>query len=92
MKLRAFWWLIEIVVAIGLVKLYGPLLTIKGQSVRTAQLRATKAEMVIKMGDLEGQRRFLATAAGQEAAVRRAGYLRPGERRLVFVQDAGAKK
>jgi hypothetical protein len=73
------------VLAVGLVRLYGPLSTIRGQSVRMAQLRATKAGFLAQQTDLEEYKRFLATETGQEAAARRMGYLRPGERRVVFV-------
>ena len=92
MRLRAFWALMGAVVAVGLVRLYGPLTTIREQSVRMAQLRATQAELVGQQAYLESYKRFLATDAGQEAAARRMGYLRPGERRLVFVPGKTPKK
>lgn len=92
MRLRVFWGLMGAVLLIGLVKLYGPLKEMRAQSVRMAQLRATKAELLTQQTDLEDYKRFLATKAGKEAAARQMGYLRPGERRLVFVPPKEAEK
>lgn len=90
-KTRAFWGAVGIVLAIGLLKLYGPFSVIRGQSVRTAQLRATRASLLTEGSSLEGERIFLATEAGREAAARRMGYLRRGERRVVFVPAKGGQ-
>jgi cell division protein FtsB len=88
---RAFWALAAVVLAIGLVRLYRPFGAIGEQSLRIAQLRAAKANLLAQQAGLESERGFLATDAGQEAAARRTGYVRPGERRLVFVPAGDAR-
>jgi hypothetical protein len=88
-KTRVFWGAVGIVLAIGLVRLYGPFGVIREQSLRTAQLRATRVLLLGEGSSLEGERIFLASEAGREAAARQMGYLRPGERRVVFVPAGG---
>jgi len=90
-KTRVFWMAAGGVLAVGLIKLYGPLRVIREQALRTAQLAATKASLASEGTSLEGERIFLATEPGREAAARRMGYLRRGERRVVFVAPAPAK-
>ncbi|MFB3881125.1 MAG: septum formation initiator family protein [Armatimonadota bacterium] len=93
MKKRTVWALAGAICGIGIVWLSGPLGTIREQSARMAQLQAVKASLLSQQQVLEKERRFLATEAGREAVARRVGYVRPGERRLVFVPAAsGAKK
>jgi cell division protein FtsB len=87
MRLRVFWALAGAVSVLGLVRLYGPLTTMREQSMRMAQLRATRSALTSQQSDLESQKQFLATEAGQEEAARQMGYLRPGERQLVFVPE-----
>ena len=91
MRLRVFWALAGAVSVLGLVELYGPLTTMREQSMRTAQLRAAKTALIAQQSDLESQKQFLATEAGQESAARQMGYLRPGERQLVFVPESARK-
>ncbi len=79
-----FFCLIALVLAIGLAKLFGPLGTIRAQSDRMAQLEMKKAALVFEKGDLEEYKQYAATEDGREAAARRLGYVRPGERRIVF--------
>lgn len=92
MRVRVFWGAVGLVLAIGLVKLCRPFSVIREQSVRTAQLRATRASLLAEGASLEGERVFLATESGREAAARRIGYLRPGERRVVFVPAPADKR
>ena len=82
-----FFCLIALVLAVGLAKLFGPLGTIRAQSDRTAQLEMNKAALVFEQGDLEGYKQQAATEGGREAAARRLGYVRPGERRIVFSRE-----
>jgi len=91
MKRRAFWMLAGAVCAIGMLRLWGPLGAIREQSGRMAQLRGMKASLLSQQASLEEEGRFLATEAGREAAARRIGYVRPGERRLVFVPAASGE-
>jgi len=90
-KTRVFWGAVGIVLTIGLVKLYGPFSAIREQSIRMAQLRATSGSFLSEEAALEGERTFLATEPGREAAARRMGYVRRGERRVVFVPARGGQ-
>ena len=91
MKRSAFWALAGALMMIGMVRMWGPLSTVRGQSERMAELRATRASLLAEQVSLERERRFLATDAGREAAARRMGYVRPGERRVVFTPAASKK-
>jgi hypothetical protein len=71
----------------GFVQLSGPLATMRRQADRLAQLRMTKTALEAEQGRLTQRKEFLATERGQEIAARRQGYLRPGERRLVFYEQ-----
>ncbi|HUU53761.1 MAG TPA: hypothetical protein VMY87_02485 [Armatimonadota bacterium] len=84
---RVFLGLLALVLVFGLVKLLGPLGTIRAQSDRLAQLRMKKAALLSEQGELERYKEYAATEAGQEAAARRLGYVRPGERRIVFSNE-----
>jgi hypothetical protein len=70
-----------------LIKLSRPLATIQRQHDELARLRTQKAELEVEKARLEVYQRHLATDHGIERAARREGYLRPGERRLVFVRE-----
>ena len=85
-----FFCLILMVLAIGLAKLYGPLGTIRGQSDTMAQLEMKKAALAFEQGKLTEYKQYAATEEGREAAARRLGYVRPGERRIVFSREQGA--
>ncbi|MCJ7750836.1 MAG: hypothetical protein MUQ65_07045 [Armatimonadetes bacterium] len=82
-----FFCFIALVLAVGLAKLFGPLGTIRAQSDRMAQLEMKKAALVFEKGDLEGYKQQAATEEGREAAARRLGYVRPGERRSLFSRE-----
>ncbi len=90
-KVRALVALAGGLLAFGLVWLYRPLHTIREQSLRMAQLRAAKSALAAQESSIESEKRFLATEAGQEEAIRQRGYLRPGERRLVFVPETAPR-
>ncbi len=87
LKWRVFLALAGLVIIVGFLKLAGPLATIRTQADRLAQLDMQKASLFAERAELEEQKRHLATEDGQEAAARRQGYLRPGERRLIFVRE-----
>jgi hypothetical protein len=80
-----------LVLALGLVKLAEPLATVRHQSGHLAQLKTQKAALLAHRARLQERKAELATQPGQEAAVRRRGYVRPGERRLVFVPEERAQ-
>jgi hypothetical protein len=82
-----FFCLIALVLAIGLAKLFGPLGTIRALSDRMAQLEMKKAALVFEQGQLDEYKQYAATEDGREAAARRLGYVRPGERRIVFSRE-----
>ncbi len=73
-------------VVLGLAKLSGPLATLREQDERLSQLRSERDALTAERDRLQRRTRLLATEAGQEGAARRRGYLRPGERRLMFVR------
>jgi cell division protein FtsB len=72
------------VLAIGVANLSRPLATIRSQNQQLTQLRQRQRALLEQRRLLEAEKRRLATEEGQEWAARRRGYLRPGERRLVF--------
>jgi len=73
------------VLAFGVTRLAHPVATLRQQRADLAQLRQEKADLAREIDRLAEHKSYLATEAGQEAAARRHGYLRPGERRLMFV-------
>jgi len=86
---RAFWLAVAVLVAVGLVKLYGPLATARRQQDDLAALHLRKAGLAAEQKRLEEYKRQLASDAGLENAARREGYVRDGERRLVFIRPDG---
>jgi len=79
-----FLTLVAAVLAIGVANLSRPLATIRSQNQQLAQLRQRQRALLEQRRLLEAEKRRLATEEGQEWAARRRGYLRQGERRLVF--------
>ena len=84
---RPFWFAVLAVLLVGLVKLYGPLATSRAQQNELARLRLQKASLLAEQQRLQAYKRHLASDAGLERAARREGYVRDGERRLVFVRE-----
>jgi len=82
---QVFMILVGLAVALGLAKLYGPLATSRQQQTELARLRLERAGLVAQQERLEGEKRVLATDAGMEAAARARGYVRDGDRLLVFM-------
>jgi hypothetical protein len=85
---RRFWLVVSVVALVGLVKLYGPIALARRQQDELARLRLEKANLLGEQRRLERYKWQLASDAGLEAAARREGYVREGERRLVFVRKA----
>lgn len=86
-KRNVFLGLAGLVLVLGLAHLARPLVQIRANGDRLAQLQLTKAALEADRAALAEQKAFLATGTGQEIAARRQGYLRPGERRLVFCEE-----
>jgi len=86
---RVFWIAVAVVVLAGMVKLYGPIATARRQEEELSRLRLEKAALLEDQQRLDAHKRQLACDAGLEATARREGYVRNGERRLVFVRSTG---
>jgi len=86
-SLPAFYLLVSLVLLAAVVKLSQPVGAIRRQQEQLSQLRVEKARLVAEKARLEGYQHELATDRGVERAARREGYVRPGDRRLVFVPE-----
>ena len=75
-------------VVLGLAKLYRPMATSRRQQTELARLRVERAGLVAQQERLDREKRILATEAGMEAAARARGYLREGDRLLVFIPES----
>jgi hypothetical protein len=75
------------VLLLGLGWLYSPMAAIRQESDQLALLRMKKAALEQEQADLESYKAQAATETGREAEARRQGYLRPGERRIVFFRE-----
>jgi len=82
-----FLGLLGLAVMLGLAKLWGPIGQLRVQSDQLTELRFQRAALVGERDDLREYKQFLATEPGQEATARRLGFVRPGERRIVFFHD-----
>jgi hypothetical protein len=82
---RTFLIAVGAVVLLGAFKLYGPVATSRRQQHELTRLRIEQAALTTEQGRLKAYKQKLASDAGFEAAARRLGYVREGERRLVFV-------
>jgi len=82
---RLYWTVLVLVMVIGAVKLCGPLATNHRQQGELAALRSEKAALAAEHRRLQKHKVRLASNVGMEAAVRAEGYVREGERRLVFI-------
>jgi hypothetical protein len=88
-KLRLHWpvfgLLVVIALLIGLVKFWMPAAAAHRQEAENVRLRREKASLQSEHDQLQSDKQRLASKQGLELTARRAGYLRPGDRRLVFV-------
>lgn|GEM_PF-3588812 len=89
LNVAAFILLLGGLLAVGLAELSGPLMTTRGQGRELERLCRTKQALQVERGHLQGEKRYLASEAGQEWAARRRGYVRAGERLLVVVPPEG---
>jgi len=88
---RAFLVALGVVALFGVFKLYGPVATSRRQQDELTRLHIEQAALVTEQGRLKAYKQKLASDAGFEAAARRLGYVREGERRLVFVPQREKK-
>jgi len=86
---RLFLLLVGLTLVIGAVKVARPVGAICRQGEELGQLRSEKAELEAQQASLVREQRWIASDAGQEMIARRSGYLRAGERRIVFVPAPG---
>ena len=86
LSLPLFISLLASVLLIGSLKLSRPLAAIRRQQRQLASLQLKKSALDREHQRLKREQRFLATEAGQEQLIRQKGYLRPGERRIIFLQ------
>jgi hypothetical protein len=80
-----------LVLLLGATKLWGPLATDRRQQDELTKLHLEKATLLAEHNRLQEYKRKLASDTGFEAAARRLGYLRDGERRLVFIPRSEQK-
>lgn len=85
LSVPGFLLLLALVLVAGMVKLAGPFSAVRREERNLAGLRLEQREQAAEHGRLLEHKNHLATDAGMEAAARREGYVRPGERRIVFV-------
>ncbi|MCJ7821666.1 MAG: hypothetical protein MUQ26_01045 [Armatimonadetes bacterium] len=79
-----FFALAAAILTIGLASLSGPLSTRRSQERDLEALRQRRQALLEQHDLLEAEKGRVATENGQEWAARRRGYVRQGERRLVF--------
>jgi hypothetical protein len=89
MGATAFYLLVGALVVVTVVKLAQPLGMIGRQQGELSGLRREKARLSAGKAGLEAYQHGLATDRGVERAARREGYIRKGDRRLVFVPEKG---
>jgi cell division protein FtsB len=92
LRVPVFLVLVALVLGLGLIRLSPPLAALRTQRERLAQLRSERAALIADRTQLRREKERLATEAGREAAARRRGYLRPGERRLMFVPEGTSER
>lgn len=77
--------------ALSLTQFWTPLSRLRHQQRELAELRVQRATLLAETQHLKRYKQYLATDAGQELAARRLGYLRPGERAVLFFHEEGER-
>lgn len=85
LSVSGFLLLLGLVLVAGMVKLAGPFSAVRQGEQNLAGLRYEQRALAEEQARLLEHKNYLATDEGMEAAARREGYVRPGERRIVFV-------
>jgi hypothetical protein len=88
---RVFLLLVGIALVIAALRLWGPAATARRQQQDLDRLRVDKAALQNENAQLQEYQRKQASEGGRESAARREGYVREGERRLVFVKEKEKK-
>jgi cell division protein FtsB len=91
MHRSVFLALLGLVLIIGAAKLCVPWAEGRRQQEELRELRRQKAELKTEQKQLTHYKRLLASDQGLESAARREGYVRQGDRRIIFVPDKKAK-
>lgn len=89
MHRSVFLALLGLVLIIGAAKFCVPWAEARQQQEELKQLRREKAELVAEQKQLARYKRLLASDQGLESAARREGYVRQGDRRIIFVPEKG---
>ncbi len=92
MHSRVFLVLVGVVLLIAAIRLWQPFSGSRRQQEEIARLRAEKAQLQAEQAELQTYKHDLASDRGQEGALRRQGYTKPGDRPLVFVRKKPAEK
>jgi len=87
-----FLLLVGLVLVVAAVKLWGPMSTARRQREALASLHTEKTAQQEEQRQLQEYKRGQASDEGQESAARRDGYVRDGDRRLVFVREKSKKQ
>jgi cell division protein FtsB len=74
-----------LIVGAGALRISGPIGALRAQRAELARLHLEKSALALEKARLEEYKRRLASEAGREEAAREQGYVRDGERRLIFV-------
>ncbi len=85
--LPVFLLLLGVILLVAAIRLWHPFSTARHRQEELARLRAQKAELEARRRELTEYQNNLASDRGQEAVARQEGYVKPGERRLVFVRE-----
>jgi cell division protein FtsB len=85
MHRSVFLALLGLVLIMGAVKFCVPWAEARRQQEELKELRREKADLVAEQKQLTRYKRQLASDQGLESAARREGYVRPGDRRIIFV-------
>jgi cell division protein FtsB len=87
MHRSVFLALLGLVLIIGAAKLCVPWAEGRRQQEELRELRRQKAELKTEQKQLTHYKRLLASDQGLESAARREGYVRQGDRRIIFVPE-----
>jgi hypothetical protein len=87
-----FLLLVGAALLVAAFRLWGPAATARRQQQDLDRLRADKVALQAENTELQDYKRKQASEEGRESAARREGYVREGDRRLVFVKEKEKKK
>ncbi len=85
-----FYLILGAALLIGAVKLWGPLRTARHQEAELTRLHRERDALQREHAQLQDYKNRLASDEGLETAARQQGYVKPGDRKLVFVRGKGS--